>query len=252
VEIQASDLCVAVLTGHNPNVFYELALAQAARRPVIILIEKHEEIPFDIRDLRCVAYDLKPRSLFNKIYVDQLAGHVQRIEQRNWSMPSPFDKFFSELGFEYSSADQRVEQNENGYSVTHGRLTIQVRMGRIEECECADDCLIALPANEFFDDACIHDSRSALGAYMQHHFSGRIPEIQALVASHSGIYPQKRSKRSQAFSRPATALVLASTWIAPSTHRPEWRWSPSPRSEQAKAFGPTRKAFLIQSSPSTE
>ncbi len=34
------DLCVAVLTGYNPNVFYELAIAQAAACPTIILIEK--------------------------------------------------------------------------------------------------------------------------------------------------------------------------------------------------------------------
>src|SRR5262245_4824286 len=38
-EILKADLCVAILTGHNPNVFYELAVAQAAARPVIMLIE---------------------------------------------------------------------------------------------------------------------------------------------------------------------------------------------------------------------
>ena len=30
-ELLGSDLSIAVLTGYNPNVFYELALAQAAR-----------------------------------------------------------------------------------------------------------------------------------------------------------------------------------------------------------------------------
>ena len=36
-----SDMCVAIVTGrHNPNVYYELAIAQAAARPVIILVEK--------------------------------------------------------------------------------------------------------------------------------------------------------------------------------------------------------------------
>jgi hypothetical protein len=32
------DLCIAVLTFHNPNVFYELAIAQSAARPVIIQV----------------------------------------------------------------------------------------------------------------------------------------------------------------------------------------------------------------------
>ncbi len=43
------DLCIAVLTYFNPNVFYELAIAQNAARPVIILIEKGQTIPFDVR-----------------------------------------------------------------------------------------------------------------------------------------------------------------------------------------------------------
>jgi hypothetical protein len=188
-EIFSSDLCIAILTGHNPNVFYELALAQAARRPVIVLIDKRDVIPFDVRDLRCVVYDLKPMNLFNNTYVNQLYAHLDSIKQRNWSMPSPFDAYFRQVGFEYSDDDTMVQRGESSYSVTHGRLTIRVIMGRIEESECADDCLIALPANEYFDDECINDGRSALGAYMQHHFSGRIAEIQALVASRLRSFP---------------------------------------------------------------
>src|SRR5438874_637577 len=52
-EIITSCCCVCVLTGHNPNVFYELAVAQSMGTPVIVLIERGEELPFDIRDLRC-------------------------------------------------------------------------------------------------------------------------------------------------------------------------------------------------------
>ena len=64
------DLCIAILTFHNPNVFYELAIAQSAARPVIILVEKGQTIPFDIRDLRAIEYDLKPRPLRDKISND--------------------------------------------------------------------------------------------------------------------------------------------------------------------------------------
>ena len=59
--IMEEDLCVAILTFCNPNVFYELAIAQCAARPVIILIEKGQTIPFDVHDLRAVEYDLRPR-----------------------------------------------------------------------------------------------------------------------------------------------------------------------------------------------
>lgn len=80
------------------------------------------------------------------------------------------------------TGDSRVRSIPNGYCVSLGRMTIKVILGRIEEADCNDEaCMVALPANEFFDDDCIHDSRSALGAFMQHHFKGNIPDIQALV-----------------------------------------------------------------------
>ncbi len=77
---------------------------------------------------------------------------------------------------------RKVHRLANGYCVNLGRMTIRVVLGRIEESECDESSLVALPANEYFDDDCIHDTHSALGAYMQHHFKGRIPEIQELVA----------------------------------------------------------------------
>ena len=49
--ILKEDFAIAVLTDHNPNVFYELAVAQAAARPVIMMIQKGQSIPFDIKDL---------------------------------------------------------------------------------------------------------------------------------------------------------------------------------------------------------
>lgn len=91
--ILTEDLCIAVLTGHNPNVFYELAVAQCASRPVIILMEKGNALPFDIRDLRCVYYDLRPRPLANKLYVNEIIGHIKNLEACNWKATSPIDAF---------------------------------------------------------------------------------------------------------------------------------------------------------------
>jgi hypothetical protein len=87
------DFCIALLTGFNPNVFYELAIAQAANRPVIILLENGNELPFDIKDLRCVYYDLKPRSLFTGIYADQVAAHVKELEGLGWRVSGPLSEF---------------------------------------------------------------------------------------------------------------------------------------------------------------
>lgn len=53
-----SDLVIADLTGHNPNVFYELAVRHATGEPYIQLIDSNELIPFDIADLRTIHYGL--------------------------------------------------------------------------------------------------------------------------------------------------------------------------------------------------
>lgn len=56
--IVESDLIIADLTGHNPNVFYELAVAHGFKKPVVHLISKDERLPFDVFDQRTIHYDI--------------------------------------------------------------------------------------------------------------------------------------------------------------------------------------------------
>ncbi|MDD5063575.1 MAG: hypothetical protein PHQ35_02295 [Phycisphaerae bacterium] len=50
-------LVIADLTGRNPNVFYELAIRHAIRKPFIQIIQKGERIPFDIAGTRTIYID---------------------------------------------------------------------------------------------------------------------------------------------------------------------------------------------------
>lgn len=52
-----SSVVLADLTDHNPNVFYELAVRHAAKRPVIHVIASNQKIPFDVADLRTIPLD---------------------------------------------------------------------------------------------------------------------------------------------------------------------------------------------------
>ncbi|PFI53534.1 hypothetical protein COI68_30315 [Priestia megaterium] len=54
--INDSDLIVADLTDLNPNVFYELGLAHALRKDVILLTQQLGELPFDLRSYRVISY----------------------------------------------------------------------------------------------------------------------------------------------------------------------------------------------------
>jgi hypothetical protein len=52
-------LVVADLTGHNANVFYELAIRHVARTPIVLLIHRGERVPFDVSHARTIFFDLR-------------------------------------------------------------------------------------------------------------------------------------------------------------------------------------------------
>lgn len=47
-------LVIADCTNHKANVFYELAVRHAAKKPVIQMIKRGQNIPFDVSDMRTV------------------------------------------------------------------------------------------------------------------------------------------------------------------------------------------------------
>jgi len=55
--IRNSKILVAELTERNPNVFYELGLAHALSKPVILISQGMDDVPFDLRAIRVLLYD---------------------------------------------------------------------------------------------------------------------------------------------------------------------------------------------------
>jgi hypothetical protein len=56
--LKRAKVLVAELTGRNPNVLYELGLAHALHKPVVLISSNESDVPFDVRHVRVIYYEL--------------------------------------------------------------------------------------------------------------------------------------------------------------------------------------------------
>jgi hypothetical protein len=91
-QIEKAKLLLADLSGKNPNVFYELGLAHAARKPVVFTAGQLEDVPFDLRHLRVIIYETQEpewASRLRKSVADYLRNAAKEPGK---SIPHPFRK----------------------------------------------------------------------------------------------------------------------------------------------------------------
>ena len=56
-------ILIAELTGRNPNVFYETGVAHTVGKEVVLITQSMEDVPFDLKHLRCIVYEYTPRGI---------------------------------------------------------------------------------------------------------------------------------------------------------------------------------------------
>lgn len=106
-KVVESDLVVADLTNHNPNVFYELAVRHATAKPYIQLIDSSENIPFDISDFRTISYDFDISKANDAI--EKIKNQVEKIEQSDGDFDSPISKSADLMSWRES--EDPIQQN---------------------------------------------------------------------------------------------------------------------------------------------
>jgi hypothetical protein len=55
--INSAKVLIAELTSRNPNVYYELGLAHALKKPVVLVCSNEQDVPFDLKHIRVIYYD---------------------------------------------------------------------------------------------------------------------------------------------------------------------------------------------------
>lgn len=73
--INQAKVLVAELTTRNPNVFYELGLAHALEKPVVLVSSNESDVPFDLKHIRVIYYDVTDPFWGNKL-LDKVAENI--------------------------------------------------------------------------------------------------------------------------------------------------------------------------------
>jgi hypothetical protein len=66
---------IAELTTRNVNVFYELGLAHALLKPVVLVASNEPDVPFDLKHIRVIYYDVTDPFWGNKL-IDKIAENI--------------------------------------------------------------------------------------------------------------------------------------------------------------------------------
>jgi hypothetical protein len=56
-ELREAVICVADLTGNKPNVMWEVGYAMALNKPLLLVTQELDSLPFDIKDMRTIKYN---------------------------------------------------------------------------------------------------------------------------------------------------------------------------------------------------
>ncbi|ETO57337.1 hypothetical protein Y003_03820 [Staphylococcus aureus MUM475] len=86
-----SELVIVDLSTHNPNVFYELGYRRALERPTITMINKDENIPFDVSAYRTIYYSELYADVVNA--KDQLKETIKTFTDNDFNFENPVNKY---------------------------------------------------------------------------------------------------------------------------------------------------------------
>jgi hypothetical protein len=89
-QIVKAKLLLADLSDKNANVFYELGLAHAARKPVVFTASAVEDVPFDLRHLRVIIYDVREPEWAPRLRTSVTDYLRNALKDPGKSIPHPF------------------------------------------------------------------------------------------------------------------------------------------------------------------
>lgn len=95
-QIEKAKLLLADLSGKDPNVFYELGLAHAAKKPVVFTASQVDDVPFDLRHLRVIIYEVREPEWAARLKQSVTDYLRNASKEPGKSIPHPFRRLVEE------------------------------------------------------------------------------------------------------------------------------------------------------------
>jgi predicted nucleotide-binding protein len=162
--------------GPRDNVIFELGLfiGKLGRDRTFVLRQAGAQlkIPSDLTGVTTADYHW-PRE--DKSHRKAVASACDRIRERIRSIGESSRNSDSDAGLDLT----RVHECNGVMWTRVSGCEIRVVNGRVEDYAAESTTAMVLPCNEYFDDLCAYDTKSALGAYVNRVFDG---EVDAFIA----------------------------------------------------------------------
>jgi len=111
--IQKAKVLLAELTTKNANVFYELGLAHAIGKPVILVAETMDDVPFDLQQLRILTYNKNDPAWGEKLSDGIINAITETLNSPIEAVPSIFRKTVASQAPEQDATHARLDRLES-------------------------------------------------------------------------------------------------------------------------------------------
>ena len=105
-QINKSDVIVADMTGRNPNVFYEVGYAHALGKIVLLLTQKADDIPFDLKHHQHIVYGGSIEVLKSQL-ISRISWAINESKRTRIATINSFEVTFDDIAV--SSGDSGSE-----------------------------------------------------------------------------------------------------------------------------------------------
>ena len=104
-QINKADVIVADMTGRNPNVFYEVGYAHALGKIVLLLTQKADDIPFDLKHHHHIVYGGSIDVLKSQL-IGRISWAINESKRSRIATVNPFEVTFDDIRVSSDSSSE--------------------------------------------------------------------------------------------------------------------------------------------------